>query len=185
MAPQHICKTPRLVEVYPTLEEFFRETIHVRNADAFTLVEEMQEIQASDSIKYISELFVALSYHMRIDPDISKSEEIAYLCTLNIFPVSESNSEGEYGSLITADLGEVWFIADRPHLRQSFSGNISLLAFDLDTLARMESLLNAVYPLWYRLLSKVARGISNTQGSIKFLESYTRNLQAKARFISR
>jgi hypothetical protein len=185
MAPQHICKTPRLIDFYPTLEEFFKETIHVRNADAVTLVEEMQQIQASDSIEYISELFVALSYHIRIDPDISKSQEIAHLCTLDIFPVHISNSEGEHVSLVTSDLQEVWFIADRPHLRQSFSGNIPLLAFGVDTLARIESLLDAVYPLRCRLLSKVASGIPTTQGPIKFLEGYTKSLQAKVRFISR
>lgn len=154
-------------------------------AESSILINEMHKIEAKDDLGYISRLFVSLSLHARIDPGLLAFELVKSLCEKDVFPIETANNDSEFSELRSARSQDLWFIADRPHLRQSFRGSVPLLAFPVEILAKIETLLEGLPLLRMRLLSQVANGEPSVQGTAHFHSTYTESLRSKARFIAR
>ncbi|KAJ4321823.1 hypothetical protein N0V84_005118 [Fusarium piperis] len=183
-APGYIKKTPHLSNFYPELENFFRDTVRIQDMDVRMLLREMYGIQGGDSLEDISQLFIALTLHLRIDTEYSELSEVRDLCQQCIFPIEKAHTDGRFETLQKAEGNDIWFIADRPHLWKSFTGHIPLLAFSVDTIARLESMLDLLPPLRGRLLSANVKGVPLVQGSIQFHKKYTDILRSKVKFVS-
>jgi len=79
---------------------------------------------------------------------------------------------------------DVWFIADRHHLRRSFEGVIPLLAFSVEDIGRMGLALKML-DVESRLLSKQVREETSVSGHSWRDSLYTRKLRRKVKFIAR
>jgi hypothetical protein len=159
--------------------------LHIKNGDITTLMTEIYTIRESDSLSYIAGLFTALNLHIRMDPKLLTGDTVGNLPSQKIFPIETSESEGKFEFLKTANRRDVWFIADRPHLRASFLGRVPLLAFSVDDIAKMGTMMDSLPAVQTRQLSRAAEGIPVVQGSTKFQEEYTKSLRSKVVFISR
>jgi len=259
---------------YPNHDEFFCDTLGLSNANLKTFIDEAQQIQASDSHKYISQIFVAMNDYLKMNDDSAMaSPSMAYpsmpgpsmayptmpgppmayptigyptipsptmpdpsmayptmpgppmayptmgyptmpsppmpsspmpsspmpsprmpsptengmsqmLTKSRIFPVGTKSLSVSFDHLKTALESDLWFIADRWHLRQSFEGLVPLLSVDVELVDKISVLIQRT-GLEYRLLSKVTSSVPTTKGPIVADLQYTKVLQAKARFIVR
>jgi len=79
---------------------------------------------------------------------------------------------------------DVWFIADRHHLRRSFEGVIPLLAFSVEDIGQMGLALEML-DVESRLLSKQVREETSVSGHSWRDSLYTRKLRRKVKFIAR
>ena len=166
--------------LYPENKSFFQHTLGLGEANLKTLVQEARRILSSDTVEHIMQIFVAISKFL----DISNSIELVKdLASSRIFPISNENST-DFDQLSTATADDMWFIADRRHLKDSFAGLAPILAFDPDVIEQLGPLITALQ-LHDRVLSKIATGVSNTDGTVKLDSAYTEALLKKVEYIAR
>jgi len=179
--PRCLKATPCLAMHYPEHEPLFHDTLRIGDCNIKTLVLEAQHIIPSDSIDHIAQIFVALNKYL----DISMTgTSMLPLIGCNIFPVVTRKSPSDFDFLCTAAETDLWFIADRIHLRESFESLVPLLAFDPIVIDKIGLLIHEL-GLGKRMLSKAAKGVSKTEGRVDFHPGYTKLLQRKARCIAR
>jgi hypothetical protein len=166
---------------YPERRGFFRDFLRLQDASLQTLVDEAKTIMPVDSKAWIAELFVDISRSLRVASDYSVVQP---LCNYCIFPIITGNAAAGFDLLLTARDSDVWFIADRPHLKQSFEGMVPLLAFNIETVEAIKELIELL-SLKNRVLSKVAKGVSKPNGQFFLHEEYTKSLRQKSRCIAR
>jgi hypothetical protein len=156
-------------------------------------MEEAQHIEASDNIEYISAVFFALSTNLQHSDDAQKASDYGditkhgMLIQARIFPIETKINEighATFHHLSSARQRDIWFIADRVHLRQSFEGLVPLLALNVEGVERIRVLITKL-KLEHRLLSEVAQGLPRAFGASRTCSAYTRLLRAKSRFIAR
>lgn len=152
-------------------------------------MDEAQHIDRGDSLDYISQVFVAISKYMQKEVESaivpsSPNEAAKILILAPIFPIQFKDSTKSFDDLKTAMQTEMWFIADREHLRQSFEGLVPLLALNVNTVENIHTLLERL-GLKPRLLSQVANGVPKIHGLSIPCPEYTASLRGKSRFISR
>jgi hypothetical protein len=173
--------THRLEQYYPEYEALLHDTLKIGDANIKTLVLEARNIIHTDSIERIAQIFVAISKYLDIS---ATSESVMVLRECCIFPVITGKPQSDFDSLCTAEEREMWFIADRMHLRESFESLVPLLAFNPDIVEKISLLIDAL-GLEQRVLSKVAKGVSKTEGKVDFHQRSTNLLRGKARCIAR
>lgn len=175
-------KTIYLSDHYPELKAFFLDTLCVRDGYKMALIEEIYQITAADSIEYISQLFRTLALQLAKGTEGLGDQVIKSFCQRSIFPIRTTTSQSAL-SLQTVQGNNIWFIADRQHLRQSFEGRFPLLAFTVEDIAKMGGLIR-VLELDSRLLSKVATGTFRAEGRLKLDAEYTNLMRQKSSFIA-
>ncbi|KAF2177739.1 hypothetical protein K469DRAFT_676716 [Zopfia rhizophila CBS 207.26] len=178
--PPCLRTTPCLQRFYPEHQHFLQNDLKVSDANINTLVNEAKQINSSDTVEYIGEILTATSKFLELSGTHSSVEA---LIGCRIFPVVSKPSSSDF-RLCSATPADVWFIADRPHLKVSFEGSVPLLAFGADVLENVQPLFNGL-GLDGRVLSKVAKGLSKTDGKADLHPEYTRVIQEKARCIAR
>jgi hypothetical protein len=142
---------------------------------------EARNIMPTDTIDRIAQIYVAISKYLDISATSASVLPLGECC---IFPVITGKSHSDFDSLCTAGEIDMWFIADRNHLLESFKGLVPLLAFDPETVEKLSLLISAL-GLERRVLSKVAKGVSKAEGRVDFQSGYTKLLRKKARCIAR
>ena len=177
--PSCLRTTPCLQRFYPQHRHFFQNDLKVGDANINTLANEAKQISFSDTVEYIGQIFMAMSKYLELC-EINPSVEALISCP--IFPIVSKLSPDF--QLCSATLVDLWFIADQPHLKVSFEGCVPLLVFGADVLENVQPLFKAL-GLEGRMLSKVARGVSKTDGKADLHPEYTRVIQEKARCIAR
>ena len=177
-------KTMRLALHYPKLSGFFRGLLHIENADITSMVSEAAKISPGDDLGYIATLLSAISTTLRDDPISQKNANLDNLASKKIFPVKYKCPWGNFDELRSCSQGDVWFIADRPHLRQSFQGLTHLLAFNSQQIHSIFDLLNHLY-LGDRFLSVAAAGSVDVSGVTRKHRGYSHSLRSKAHVIAR
>lgn len=105
------------------------------------------------------------------------------LRSMSIFPITSSEDEEKSfpERLLSAD-NETWFVADRPHLRTSFQGKVTLLSFTPDDIAMIDDFLRAL-GLETRKLSIAATLHKFANGALKFDIAYTTFFRRRSRFV--
>ena len=174
--------TPCLAGYYSAHYSLFCNTLGLDDADIETLVAEARQIVPTDSLEYITQVFIATSHFLKVPMSKTANTGVMPLAGYRIFPIQTGMSNFDY--LSTALDTDEWYIADRSHLRQSFEGKLHLLAFDKQALEEMEPLIQEL-GLEQRLLSKAAIPVAMIEGMVEFHPQYTASLRAKARCIAR
>jgi hypothetical protein len=177
-------KTICMASHYPNLSGFFRGLLHIKNADIGSMVSEAARISLNDDLEYIATLFSAISTTLRDDPISGTTPGLSELATKKIFPVKYKCPWGRFDELRSCSQSDVWFIADRPHLRQSFQGVSHLLAFSFQQTHDMFDLLELL-GLGERLLSVAAAGSVDVSGVTRKHRGYSYSLRSKAHVIAR
>ncbi|KAK9425919.1 putative Heterokaryon incompatibility domain-containing protein [Seiridium unicorne] len=182
-------KTPFLSNVYPELGEFFCTTLGLQDADQSCIAEEALKVTHLDGLKYISKLFIAFSQHMSMNENFidNRARLKSRLLSRPIFPVlgtRESTPYMEFDQLQAAQEADVWFIADRVHLRNCFRGVVPILAIDTADIPRMKHLIRCLN-LGNRLLSNIASGAIQTYSPVNCDQKATNIMRSKAPFIAR
>lgn len=187
---QVLRRTAPLNRTYPYLRNFFQGILHIGDADITTLVHEVTTInegfmiKPAEALDYIAELLTAISENLQRVSTPRDAACIQRLATGRIFPVKYKGSREIFDSLMTTSQKEMWLIADRPHLRQSFEGRVNLLVFNTKQIADMSELFCHL-KLGYRMLSTVATGLAQVSGKARLQGNYTELLRSKAPLITR
>jgi hypothetical protein len=177
-----------LKDYYPQYEVLFCEKFGVGNATLKTVVVETKQIQSTDSLAYIRDIFKQLS-HMAYGLSEWKLREAGVfdLQLFQIFPVWTGASGPEFDCLKTAGSiteNNLWYIADLQHLCDSFEGIVPLLAFEAQSLGDIKLLIKHT-GCDKRKLSDFAKREANINGWEKPNEEYTRSLHGKWNYIAR
>jgi hypothetical protein len=197
--PKCLRQTPCLQDFYPEHHEFFCRTLEVPNATWKTLVEEAKHIEVTDSPEYISQVFVTLNKVLEKENDVfiaspldgqstkkasSEAPSFEALTQTAIFPIKTTDSNYTFHYSSTCFGREVWFIADRWHLKQTFEGLVPLLALEVESVEKISYLIKKLN-LTNRLLSKAAHGVPKITGFSQTCPQHTLSLRAKSRSIAR
>jgi len=177
-------KTTCLSSHYPNLSGFFRGLLDIKSADMSSMLSEAEQISLNDDLGYIANLFKAISTTLRDDPMSETTPGLSELAAKKIFPVKYKCSWGRFDELRSCSQSDVWFIADRPHLRQSFQGLTHLFAFSFQQSHDMFDLLEYL-DLGERLLSVAAAGSVDVSGVTRKHRGYSYSLRSKAHVIAR
>lgn len=131
-------------------------------------------------MQHITKIFIAME--KLLEEEKSATNELQNCC----WPVSKNWKEdtGLVSGLENALKPSQWFIADTAPLRTIFAGVVPLLDIEIDQLSSMKQLLRRA-GLEYRFLSKNAKSIPRTQGSVEFNQELTDALRKKTDFIIR
>jgi hypothetical protein len=172
------------------------------------MVQEAEHIDLTDTPEYISQVFIILNKYVEKETDVAPTtlrkpgilkgsfgkgfgvDELETTITISqtaIFPIQTKDSNFTFDTfryLSPAHGREMWLIADRWHLRQSFEGLVPLLALPVATVGKISHLIKLLN-LNNRLLSNVARGIPTIRGLSKTCPQQTLSLRAKSRSIAR
>lgn len=138
-------------------------------------------ITSSSKLEDISRLFRDVSAAVK---DINASKAAQLLRPLkekSIFPITNGLGKRRYDKLLDMH-NTSWFIADRPHLRESFRGKVPLLALPIEDLNALEDLFR-VLRLDNRMLSRLATNQTHPKGRTTPHWNYTNSLRAKSLFI--
>lgn len=186
--PSWLRKTRCLKDVYPAdLDPFFCYTLRIRTANWKTIMDEAKCMDPSDDIRYISEVFKAINTCLEgtVYPE-ARAEIVEHLKDAQIFPIHTGRSGSVFDYMSSARDLDLWFIADRWHLKKSFEGidEVPLLALDVDVIEKI-SLTITLLGLGDRLLSQAAGATAKSSGPTQLHEIFTSSLRAKARHIAR
>lgn len=181
-------RTPRIIQHYPELESFFRDSLKIPNTTLKDLVNEARRIVPSDSLEHIQQVLKATS--ALIQPKAWKKNRdagVLQLKALNIFPAWLGESGGQLYQLrsaIPSLRGGDWYIADRPHLLASSEGRVAFLTMSLSKMRACSNLFQLLQ-LEDRMLSKLAVKVSHVQNDAGHSPVHTMSLRAKAHHIAR
>ncbi|KAK0612007.1 hypothetical protein B0T14DRAFT_339770, partial [Immersiella caudata] len=179
---QHLRRTPVLKAQYEELRDFFCNVLRVEDETLTTVETELRQVEASDRLESILDLFKAISSYAEQSKGLLHSTVDTSLKDHEIFPITSPSLSCTFESLRSGLGNEIWFIADRHHLRESFEGVVSLLAFGVNDVARIAPGLRAM-GLENRLLSKQVENVTKVKGSSGLHPRYTADLRRRARFI--
>jgi hypothetical protein len=186
--PTCLQKTPRLRHYYHKYEVLFSQKLRLRDTTLKTLVAETKQIESTDSLAYIRDVFKQLS-HMACEASYGQLNNAGFfeLQLCQIFPVWTGASGPNFDCLKAADSmreSNRWYIADLPYLRDAFEAEVPLLAFETSGLEDIELLIKYM-GCEGRKLSNLAKKEARIEGWEKPNGSYTRALREKWKYIAR
>jgi hypothetical protein len=120
---------------YPEYEQLFQRYLELGNVDTNHIVRELCA-RSTTHIERLKELLVLLSKYLK---DPFPQNLVTALQGIAIFPVRTLD-----GTVVSMRYYDIWYIADRPSLRASFSGELSLLDFDVETVRTLQPLIIAL-----------------------------------------
>ena len=175
-----------MAKLYPSCSGLFQDILGVKEAGLQTVLTELFAISESDDLGYIFDLFTSLNKNTSTGARALITDNAETFRTIPVFPIELKGSRKDpsvhhLGS-ISAD--SVWYIADRPHLRDKFRGRVPLLAFDNEQLGRMKWIYFLPF-MTKRLLSKLA--VCKPQRGLKATlhEPFTSLLRGRSKYIMR
>lgn len=152
-SPSFFKRTAALVDIYPSCRGLFQDILGVQDADLQTALTELFSTSQTDGLNYFVKLFTYLSRHTSANARALIIRNVESFKTKPAFPIDTKGEEPAVHHLGSISAESIWFIANRPHLREKFRGIIPLLAFDNDQLEKMK---------WIYLLPSMAkRSLSN------------------------
>ena len=155
---------------------------HRTRRDIGRLLDQAKLIDKSTQLNTISILFGKISTMLKNLTPAKASIAVKTLRERQIFPIMKSGTLAGSRTLATSIDTDVWFIADRRYLHESFRGIVALLAFSAENLDGMHTFLEAM-ELKPRYLSESVECQTSPGGEVSFQNKYTKSLRAKAPFI--
>jgi hypothetical protein len=155
---------------YPEYRQLFQRYLEVGNVDANHIVRELCA-RNTTQFERLKELLILLSKYLK---DPFPQTLVPSLQGMAIFPVRTLD-----GSVVSMRYEDVWYIADRPSLRASFSEKLSLLDFDVKTVRTLQPLITAL-DITSRLLSIADEPKLEKIGTPIYQEQKTMDLRRRA-----
>ncbi|GMG06298.1 unnamed protein product [Aspergillus oryzae] len=145
------------------------------------LISEAKQISPSYSLHRISSIFQCIDGLLSLGDFRCGREAVMVLRTFHIFPTRRGEAQLR---LQACEQHDDWFIADQPHLFETFHRHLNMLAFDAEDTARMVRFFDALH-INDRLLSTAA--ICRPRPGLAFTvrEDYKSLLLSRAESISR
>lgn len=166
---------------YPSSSYLFRCLRSPSGDPIAAIVATATLVTSSSELEDISRLFRNISTALK-DVNTSKAAQLLRpLQKRSVFPITNGLGKHRYDDLLDVH-NTSWFIADRPHIRESFLGKLPLLALPIEDLNALEDLFR-VLRLDSRLLSNLATRRTHPKGGVTTHWAYTASLRAKSPFI--
>jgi hypothetical protein len=165
---------------YPSSSYLFRCLGSPSGDPIASLVATAALISSTSRLEDISRLFRNISNALK---DVNASQVAQLLRPLQngmVFSVIKDVGAGSFDCLSSIH-DTAWYIADRPHLLESFQNKLPILALSAGDVTGLEDLLR-VLRLDGRLLSKLATSQSRPVGRVKTHWAWTSSLRAKRLF---
>lgn len=138
-------------------------------------------ITSSTKLEDISRLFRDVSTALK-DVNTGKAAQLLRpLQNKSVFPITNGLAKRGYDKLLDVQ-NTTWYIADRPLIRESFLGQLPLLALPIEDLSGLEDLFR-VLRLEGRILSKLVTNRTQQKGRTTTHWAYTSSLRKKSPFI--
>jgi hypothetical protein len=166
---------------YPQSSRLFRWVLATESLNVGSLVAKATLIDHSSKLEDIIQLFCEINKVLRVLSPRRAEHWVKVLQRRHIFPVTKKNSHLPYDDFRSPRDAD-WFIADRPHLRESFVGKVTLLALDVKDVDSIDDFLD-ILRLNSRRLSKVVQSRTEPKGKLKFCNSHTDFVRDRAEFI--
>jgi hypothetical protein len=177
-------KQLELEKEYPDCAELFRCILAAQKIDIKDLVSDAKKISQSSSLETVRQLLLDISDSLQGMDLHSASTAVKELRRHKILPTLETQKTSETHVFWSSQDRGDWFIADREHLRERFVELVPLLAFDVGSVQRADTLPKAL-EVDSRKLSDLVMVTSLAKGRINLHGDYSRMLRSKAWLISR
>ena len=135
-------------------------------------------------MNYIAEVFQALDIFVGESDIYNRHEILEALSTAYIFPIDAGRSGAAFDYMSSVRDPNLWFIADRVHLKESFDGLVPLLALNINAIEKIPKLISEL-GLRSRLLTQTASPDIETKGPTQIHAASTASFREKARYIAR
>jgi hypothetical protein len=132
----------------------------------------------------MTEVFKALNTFVREAKSDSKTDIVQALSEAYIFPINAGQSDSAFDYMSSARDLNMWFIADRQHLHESFVGLVPILALPVDVIEKLPRLISHL-GLSNRLLTHAAGSELKAEGVTQVHTEFTASFRSKARHIAR
>ncbi|KAI0530079.1 hypothetical protein GGR58DRAFT_494730 [Xylaria digitata] len=181
---EHLQKFHVLKKLYPNNAQLFKNILRHTRANLEVLVSEVEQITVSTPISWITQIFKEINKTLCSKKyEAMELHRLDSLISMKVFPVKEGDTEAGFENLCSGTADIEWYIADRPHLQQSFHGVVYLLAFTVEDVLEIMPLITAL-KLGSRLLSKRAVSTLKTEGNVQLHVGHTTAFREKSKFIS-
>jgi hypothetical protein len=178
-APSCLKSLEKLVNRYPDCRSLFYDKLSLRNATIDHVINELELLSPTAALTVRKELLLVLNdYVARSVPNSS----ILRLKDKNIIPVGFGDSEWKY-RLMNYNRN-VWYLADRTSLRDSFDGKVWLLEFTVEEVRKISPLIKAM-DLEDYLLSKAVVETTETVGDPISDPDQTLELRQRSQYLTR
>ena len=167
---------------YPESERLFQCLLSTGSRDIDSLVIKATKIDDSYPLADILAIFSRINEALK---GLSRSRATRALQPLDskrFLPVTRHQHTPSYDRLVSTK-DTPWFIADRPHLQESFRGKVPLLAFSPNELERMEGFIKGLY-LNTRRLSEKTSCKTIPQGTLRYNRRLSDFIRVRAAFIN-
>ncbi|KAJ3456983.1 hypothetical protein MRS44_014124 [Fusarium solani] len=168
---------------YPGSQHFLQSLLATRKLTIYQLVQKAEKINISTTAQELADIIMAISEAL---PAMSGKAAIAIrsLKSRAIFPIlTISDVEIPSPTVLRSANDEDWFIADQPHLRESFLCRVPLLTFKPMQAAKLDALFNAL-GLQARKLSKRVKIARVPKGPVRFSAPHTSYFRDRAAHIT-
>lgn len=172
----------RLENVYPRSAQLFRTLQAADGLGMHELMDGILSLSAHPSESLVPSLVHSLGQLSKAIAAMSRvgaTRKLAPLRSVPIFPVTAGNTSLSPKMLSSQD--QIWYIADRPYLRDSFAGKVDLLDVTTSEADQMEDLFSCL-GLCSRKMSLCVTTRTDPKGPIKLRESDTKLLRSRAAF---
>ena len=132
----------------------------------------------------MAEFFKALNRFVGETNRDLEPDSVQILSDAYIFPINDGRSNSAFDYMSSARDLNMWFIADRQHLQQSFEGHVPLLALSVDVIEEIPELISSL-GLNDRLLTHAANAYIETEDSTQIHADFTVAFRSKAYHIAR
>ena len=159
---------------YPLRKTLFRVYLHVENVNRHHVIKELQCATSTTSFESLEQLLLLLNKHLKPD---SSQDCVFDLRGKKIIPVRKPD-----GSLCRLSYDQdIWYLADRPSLWDSFTGKLPLISFGVKTVQKLNPLINAMN-LREKLLSEADKQKLEKVGDQIYDEEKTRDLCGRVHY---
>jgi len=175
-----------LKEVYPGLERLFKRILDVPDLEAKHIMTELGQFTLAMKIPLMYRILRLINKQLNVGNISSLSTEVSRLKGMPIWPIEGPlpPRPGEATRLASASGRGEWFIADLNGYRQTFSGRIPMLAFNVEQQHKLWELMKAVGVHDRDISRHVKVGVGNMQETTAHPE-YTEWFRSKAPFVAR
>ncbi len=169
-------------ELYPSCKRLFTEVLGVADASLEDLILEASVFNEFYDLEQMRDILWEIEKFIEKNkPSALELNSLAGRDKRN-WPLNKSTEPGKFDKMMSAE--KEWFIADTLALRQSFSGIVPLLAFEIDEIARMERLICGL-GMGRKLLTRCIKSIPRTEGRVAIHPEFTQAMESKFEFLAR
>jgi len=181
-APVCLTKVYALATEYSDCKSLFRTRLKLQNAKIDDVVTELLSLPTSRCFNKHKELLLVLNDYLHKD---SPSTSIQKLKGKDVIPVTKSHRiEDRTNSCLMNYDKDLWYLADRVSLQESFKGKLHLIDFTVSEVRKLSPLIKAM-DLEEYLLSEAVVETTEFCGNPIYDQDGTMDLRNRAKYFTR